>query len=76
MEEYFNTTEIIGYLASLGVLTSFLLKDITKLRLVNMVGCLLFIIYGFMLNISWPIIITNGSIILVNAYHLLKNRNA
>jgi hypothetical protein len=76
METYFSTTEIIGYLASLAVLTSFLLKDMTKLRLVNMVGCFLFIIYGFMLAISWPIIITNSAIIVVNTYHLLKNRKA
>ncbi len=74
METYFSTTEIIGYLASLAVLTSFLLKDITKLRLVNIVGCFLFILYGFMLAISWPIIITNSAIIIVNTYHLLKNK--
>ena len=74
MAELFSTTEIIGYLASLAVLTSFLLKDITKLRLVNIVGCFLFIVYGFMLSISWPIIITNSAIIIVNTYHLLKNK--
>lgn len=76
MDSYFSSTEIVGYLASLAVLISFLLKDITKLRLVNMVGCFLFIIYGFLLAISWPIIITNTAIVIVNTYHLLKNRKA
>jgi len=67
-----NHVEFVGYLASLAVLVSFLLKDMTKLRLVNMVGCVLFVTYGFLLAISWPIIITNGAIIIVNLYHLLK----
>ena len=72
MAEYFSTTEIVGYLASLAVLISFLLKDITKLRLVNILGCFLFIVYGFMLAISWPIIITNSATVIVNTYYLLK----
>ena len=76
MAEYFSTTEIIGYLASLAVLISFLLKDLTKLRLVNMIGCFLFILYGFMLAISWPIIITNSAIILVNAYYVFQSKKA
>jgi len=67
-----NYVEFVGYLASLFVLFSFLLKDITKLRLVNMVGCAFFVAYGFLLHISWPIIITNGAIIIVNLYHLIK----
>jgi hypothetical protein len=63
-------TEIIGYIASAGVLVSFLMKDIKTLRIVNSVGCALFIIYGIMLGWSWPIIITNAAIIGINAYYL------
>jgi hypothetical protein len=63
-------TEIIGYIASAGVLISFLMKDIKTLRIVNSVGCALFIIYGIMLGWSWPIIITNAAIIGINAYYL------
>lgn len=68
----FTMVELVGYVASLGVLSSFLLKDIRKLRIVNTVGCFLFVAYGFMLEISWPVIITNVSIIIINAYYLLK----
>ena len=42
-------TEYVGYLASLMVLLSFTMKDVKKLRLVNMSGCILFIIYGFLM---------------------------
>lgn len=62
--------EIMGYLASLGVLLSFLMKDIKKLRVVNTIGCTFFIIYGFMLQTAWPIVITNVTIVLINLYYL------
>ncbi len=65
--------EIIGYLASLGVLASFMFKDMRKLRIVNTVGCILFIAYGFLmptLRIGLPIIITNVAIVCLNVYYL------
>lgn len=67
-----TTTEIIGYLASAGVLISFLNKDIIKLRIINSFGCGLFVLYGFMLNTSWPIIITNAAILVIHLYYLVK----
>jgi len=64
---------IIGYLASLLVLVSFIMKDIRHLRILNSVGCATFITYGFLLHpISWPIIVTNASIIAINIYYLTK----
>lgn len=69
-----NTTEIIGYLGSFGVLFSFLFSDMRKLRLINIVGCGLFIAYGILLHTSWPIIITNVSIVLINCYHLFLKK--
>ena len=75
--ELFGVTvlEYIGYLASLMVLLSFTMKAIKKLRVVNMMGCILFIIYGFFmpsLRIGLPIIIANAAILVVNAYYLFK----
>ena len=70
-----NYTEWIGYLASLGVLVSFFMKDIKKLRMVNSIGCALFAIYGILLS-SIPVIITNLAILGVNIYYLfLKKSN-
>lgn len=69
-----NPTEIVGYLASFFVLLSFLNKDIRKLRLVNSLGCALFVTYGVLLT-SIPIIITNVAILLVNGYYLLVKKD-
>lgn len=70
-------TEYIGYLASFMVLLSFTMKNVTKLRIVNMIGCILFVIYGFLmasLRIGLPIIIANAAIFSVNLFYLLKKR--
>lgn len=65
-------TEWVGYLASAVLIVSFIMKNVNTLRKVNSVGALLFIIYGFMLATSWPIIITNGFILGLNLYYLSK----
>jgi len=71
MNEY---TEYFGYIASGLVLLSFLMKKMTTLRTVNILGCLFFVIYGILLN-SWPIIITNAAICCVNGFYLIKTFN-
>jgi len=68
-------TEIIGYIASAIVLISFLMKNIKKLRVINTIGCLIFIVYGVLLNFSIPIIITNSVIVGINVYFLIKIKN-
>ncbi len=65
--------EWIGYAASLFVLLSFLMRNITTLRYVNSIGCLFFVAYGILLD-SWPIIITNVAIVCVNVYYLFINK--
>lgn len=42
-----SLTEWIGYLAMATVLLSFTMKSMVKLRLVNSLGALLFVLYGF-----------------------------
>lgn len=66
-------TEWIGYLASLGVLVSFLMSNMKTLRIISIIGCALFVTYGLLIN-SMPIVVTNGTIILINLYHLLKKK--
>ena len=65
--------EYLGYLASLLVAISFTLKNIKKLRIVNSVGCLVFVAYGFAID-SVPVILTNGLITLINIYYLSKKK--
>ncbi|HEY9083618.1 MAG TPA: uroporphyrinogen decarboxylase [Vicingaceae bacterium] len=67
-----NATDFIGYLASFLVLFSFLMKKMKSLRIINTLGCTLFVAYGFLLDFSWPIIITNLAIIIINIYYLSK----
>ena len=69
-------TEWIGYLATAFVLLSFTMKKVNTLRKVNMVGGLLFVVYAFMLDpISLPVILTNGAIVLIHLYYLLKKES-
>ncbi|APG58894.1 uroporphyrinogen decarboxylase [Christiangramia salexigens] len=68
-----SVTEWIGYLASFFVLLSFLMRNIVTLRYVNSVGCIFFVVYGFLLD-SWPIIITNLAIVSVNFFYLFINK--
>ncbi|MCH2229561.1 MAG: uroporphyrinogen decarboxylase [Crocinitomicaceae bacterium] len=68
MDDY---TEYVGYAASLFVLISFVMKKMMQLRVVNIIGCGFFIWYGFLL-VSWPIIITNSAIVVVNIFYITK----
>lgn len=67
-------TEGVGYIASVLVLVSFLMRNIRKLRMINTLGCITFIVYGVLLNWSWPIIITNAAITCINLYYLFIKR--
>jgi len=69
-----NLVEWIGY-AAMGILmVSFLMKDIKKLRIINSVACILFVIYGFMLD-AYPIVISNAFIAAVNFYYLFFKKS-
>ena len=65
--------EYVGYTASFFVLLSFVMKDMKTLRLINIIGCSFFIAYGFLIpGISWPIVVTNVAIVVVNLFYLYK----
>jgi hypothetical protein len=66
-----NYVEFIGYAASVFVLLSFLMKRMILLRIINVIGCSLFVLYGVFLW-SFPIILTNVAIVLVNTYFVVR----
>jgi uncharacterized protein with PQ loop repeat len=66
-------TSIIGYIATFVTGLSFMMKDLKTLRLVNALGCLIWILYGVLLN-SVPIIITNVGIFGIHFGKLLKEK--
>ena len=73
--EVISFADWVGYLAMATVLVSFLMKNIRTLRMVNSVGGLLFVAYGFLLDpISYPIIITNVAIFCINMYYLFLKK--
>ena len=55
------------------LLLSSMMRNITTLRYINSLGCLLFVAYGFLLD-AWPVAVTNAAIVLINAYYLFINR--
>lgn len=64
--------EIVGYIATFLVMLSFMMKNVTRLRIINTIGCATWVLYGFMLD-SNPVIITNIGILAINSGHLLRN---
>ncbi|MEJ6546738.1 MAG: uroporphyrinogen decarboxylase [Flavobacteriaceae bacterium] len=67
-------TEWVGYLAMTVLLVSFMMRNVTKLRIINSVGCLFFVVYGLLIS-QYPIVITNLAIILINFYYLFLKKN-
>ncbi|WP_196890684.1 uroporphyrinogen decarboxylase [Aureivirga marina] len=66
--------EMVGYLASIFLIIAFTLKNMRSLRIVNTLGCFTFIVYGVLLDIAWPIVITNGFIFITNLYYLFLKK--
>ncbi|KFC24273.1 hypothetical protein [Chryseobacterium sp. FH1] len=67
-----NWSEYVGYLASIFVVVSFLLKDIKTIRTVNLLGCICFVIYGIYSGMLLPIIIPNAVLAVIQIYNILK----
>jgi hypothetical protein len=65
--------EILGYIATFMVGLSFMMKDMTTLRIVNALGCLIWIWYGAAID-SMPVIITNVGIFGIHFGKLLKEK--
>ena len=63
--------ELIGITASALVLISFLMKGERKIRLVNIVGAIIFIAYGIMLK---SVTLMNVGLVIVHIYYLTKKK--
>ena len=61
--------ELIGYLASALVAISLMMSSILKLRIINLIGAVIFTIYGVLIS-AYPIVIVNFIIVLINLYYL------
>ena len=65
--------ELWGYLSMIVVLISTAMKDMKKLRLTNIIGCLMFIVYGSFKGAT-PVVIMNIVVILIHLWHLFKHK--
>ena len=63
--------EIMAYIGSVIILISFVVKSVKWLRILNNVGCLIFLIYASYHGRT-PLILLNSGVILVNIYHLFR----
>lgn len=63
--------EWVGYLASLMVAISLIMTDIVKLRIINSIGCLIFVIYGAIIK-AYPVAVMNAFIVVINIYYLIR----
>jgi hypothetical protein len=66
---------ILGWVATAFVLISFTIQEVRKLRIVNLSGSLLWIVYGFLKQDN-PVIFVNISIVLIHTYWFIKNRKS
>lgn len=68
---YFNI-ELIGILGSVFVLLSFLMKDVRKIRIINIIGALLFVIYGMYIN-AFSTWFLNASLVCIHILYLIED---
>ena len=61
--------ELVGYLASLLVAVSLMMKSIRRLRLINLAGSLAFTVYGVLIH-AYPVAAVNLFIVFINLYYL------
>ncbi len=62
--------EIVGYTGSLLIALSLMMKNIVRLRKVNLFGASAFAIYGLLVN-AYPVLVLNSFISLVDIYYLI-----
>ena len=68
----FMQNEWLGLVASTFVLISFLMTNQIKIRIINMVGCIAFVIYGFLLP-TYSTAIMNGAVFIVHVVYLTRD---
>lgn len=66
-----NWIEGLGYLATVVTLVSMVVRDMVTLRLVNSIGCILWIGYGLSKG-DTPILLVNGIILGIHIIALIR----
>ena len=62
--------EIFGYIGTALVIISMMMTSMLKLRIINMCGGLIGLIYAILRN-TWPVVLMNTCIISINLYRTI-----
>ncbi len=63
--------EMVGYLGSVLVAISLMMRALLRLRIINTLGCVVFVVYGILIH-AYPVAILNGFVACVNVYYLTR----
>jgi len=63
--------EVIGYIGSVLVAVSLMMKSLLRLRVINLFGATFFMAYGILLA-SYPVAFLNGLILCIDLYYLYQ----
>lgn len=63
--------EAFGYLGSALVVVSMLMSSVVRLRIINMIGSIIFAIYALIIK-SYPTAVMNFFLVGINIYHLVR----
>lgn len=64
--------EIFGYIGTLTVIISMMMKSVTRLRVINIIGSVICMIYA-LLTTAYPIVSMNAALIAVNLVRLIRD---
>ena len=67
--------EIFGYIGTALIILSMTMKSINKLRVFNIAGSAISVIYSLII-VAWPTVILNVCLAAINIYHLVKAKKA
>ncbi len=63
--------QILGYVGTALLALSLVVNNDLRFRWLNTSGCLIFIIYGILIN-AFPVVLTNGLLLAINGFYLYK----
>ncbi len=66
--------ELIGYIGSAIVLVSFMMSSVVKLRIINIIGGLISLIYSVLIH-AYPTVLLNAALITINLVQLIRVAN-
>lgn len=65
--------EVIGWIATVFIILSFIQRDMFRLRLLSLVGALFWTMYG-LISGSWSIVFLNVVVSIIQMYWVFKIR--